>query len=57
MKVEPTYHVEVTMQELETIERALMIYQEQLYKRDYLPETIKNEQKHIANICKKLSKA
>lgn len=57
MKKENTFHVEVTMQELETIERACMIYQEQLYKREYLPETIKEEQAHICNICKKLSKA
>lgn len=57
MKIENTFHIEVTMQELVTIERACMIYQEQLYKREYLPETIKEEQAHICNICEKLARA
>ena len=50
-----TYHVELTLSEIETIERALLKLRDTIKK--YVPEIRNEEQKNINNTLEKLRKA
>lgn len=58
MRTIPTYQVDaLTLSEIETLERALMTYQNYIRKNEYDNETRNGEQENINSLCTKLREA